>query len=71
MTSCGGTSMTTVRRLTRTMRSMGANTRTTPGPFGCGSSLPSRKITPRSYSARMLIDINRYTTRINDEDEHG
>ena len=34
-----------MRRLTRTIRSIGAKTRMTPGPFGCGSSFPSRKMT--------------------------
>ena len=67
MTSCGGTSITTVRMLTRTIRSIGAKTSTTPGPLGCGSSLPSRNITPRSYSARMLIDI----TTVDDDDEQN
>ena len=33
MTSCGGTSMTIVRRLTRTILSIGAKTRITPGPL--------------------------------------
>ena len=47
------------RRLTRAIRSIGANTRMMPGPFGAGSSLPSRKITPRSYSFRILIEVSR------------
>ena len=59
ITSCGGTSSTTVRRLTRTIRSMGANTRITPGPFGPTRSLPSLKITPRSYSGRILMELIR------------
>src|SRR5262245_54909456 len=61
MTSCGGTSKATVRRLTRTMRSMGRNTRITPGPFGRGRSFPRRKMTPRSYSDRILTELIRYS----------
>ena len=34
ITSCGGTSSTTVRRLTRTMRSMGQATMIEPGALG-------------------------------------
>ena len=63
--------MTIVRRLTRTIRSIGANTRMTPGPFGCGSSLPSRKITPRSYSARILMELSRYSTTTNANNKSG
>src|SRR5450759_1954741 len=44
------------------MRSIGAKTRMTPGPFSLGSSLPNRKMTPRSYSARILIDPRKYST---------
>src|SRR5687768_9885652 len=62
MTSCGGTSKTTVRRLTLIIRSIGANTRITPGPLGCGSSFPSRKTTPRSYSARIFTELITYNT---------
>src|SRR5205809_3110548 len=62
MTSCGGTSRATVRRLTRTIRSIGANTRITPGPFGRGNNFPNRKMTPRSYSARILIELITYST---------
>src|ERR671912_853962 len=58
MTSCGGTSMTIVRRLTRTMRSIGHATNVNPGPFGWSISLPSLKTTARSYSFRILIDAN-------------
>src|ERR1019366_5896497 len=61
-TSCDGTSRVSIRRETRTMRSMGANTRMMPGPFGCGSTRPSREITPRSYSRRILIEVSRYST---------
>ncbi len=51
--------MTIVRRLTLTIRSIGANTRMTPGPFGASSSLPSLNTTPRSYSLRILIELSR------------
>src|SRR5271157_694460 len=54
--------MVSMRRETRTMRSMGANTRMMPGPFGCGSTRPSRKITPRSYSRSILMEVSRYST---------
>ena len=40
------------------MRSNGAKTRISPGPLGSGSSRPSRKITPRSYSRRILIELS-------------
>ena len=56
--------MTMVRSPTRTMRSIGANTKMTPGPFGRGYSLPKRKITPRSYSFRTLMELRRYRTTI-------
>ena len=42
-------------RWARTIRSIGGNTRITPGPFGIPSTRPSLKITPRSYSARILM----------------
>src|SRR5712692_1847502 len=45
-----------MRSDTRTMRSTGAKTRATPGPLACSSTRPRRKMTPRSYSARILID---------------
>jgi len=56
MTSCGGMSRAIRRRLTLTMRSMGENTRMIPGPFGLESTRPSRKITPLSYSLRILME---------------
>src|SRR4051812_47122805 len=46
------------------MRSMGLNTRMTPGPLARSSSFPRRKTTPRSYSARILIELIRYSTTI-------
>src|ERR1700693_6096248 len=46
------------------MRSTGANTRMSPGPFASGSTRPRRKMTPRSYSRRILIELSRYTMTI-------
>src|SRR5512135_3569788 len=63
--------MTIVRRLTRTIRSIGAKTRMTPGPLGCGNSLPRRKMTPRSYSARILIELKRYRSTIRAKMKRG
>ena len=60
MMSCGGTSIASWRSEMRTIRSTGANTRMMPGPFSCPSKRPRRKITPRSYSARILIELRRY-----------
>src|ERR1017187_3652748 len=57
-TSCAGTSSVSMRSDTRTIRSTGANTKTSPGPFGSFSNRPSRKITPRSYSRRILIEFS-------------
>src|SRR5579862_1713740 len=51
-----------MRSDTRTIRSMGLNTRITPGPLARDSTRPRRKITPRSYSARILMDESRYNT---------
>ena len=56
MMSWGGTSSTTVRRLTRAMRSMGHATRMSPGPLARGRSFPRRKMTPRSYSLRIFTE---------------
>src|SRR5262245_13035090 len=64
ITSCGGTSMVTVRKLTLTIRSIGRKTRITPGPLAAGNTRPSLKITPRSYSGRILIELHRYSTMI-------
>src|SRR5205807_8978270 len=61
---CGGTSSASWRSEIRTMRSTGANTRMIPGPLGLGSSRPRRKITPRSYSRRILIELRMYRTTI-------
>src|SRR5574340_48441 len=68
MTSCGGTSIVTVRRLTRTSLSMKGMMTTTPGPFPPMSPLanrPQRKITPRSYSRSTLNPIRTNTTATN------
>ena len=55
ITSCGGTVRVTVLRSTLTIRSMIGISRIRPGPFWA-ISRPNRKITPRSYSRRILID---------------
>ena len=52
--------MASTRNDMRTMRSIGEKTRTTPGPLGVASTRPSRKTTPRSYSARILMLESRY-----------
>src|ERR1700737_541525 len=64
MMSCGGTSRASWRSEIRTMRSTGTNTRMIPGPLAFGSSRPRRKITPRSYSRRILIELTMYRTTI-------
>ncbi len=46
------------------MRSSGANTKIRPGPLASGSRRPRRKITPRSYSARILIELSRYIPKM-------
>src|SRR5262245_38013205 len=63
ITSCGGTSMVIVRRLTFTILSMKGMSRTRPGPEpsppGLKTALarrPKRKMTPRSYSRRMRME---------------
>jgi hypothetical protein len=64
--SCGGTSKASWRSEMRTILSIGAKTRKIPGPFASGSSRPRRKITPRSYSGRILMELRMYrasTTR--------
>src|ERR1043165_175000 len=64
MMSCGGTSNASCRSDTRTIRSIGAKTRKSPGPFASGSRRPRRKITPRSYSGRILIEASRYRPKM-------
>src|SRR5438093_6234204 len=68
MTSCGGTSIATVWRLTFTMRSIIGTSSTSPGPLPCPPGLrmarvlrPSLKMTARSYSRRMRA--NELTTK--------
>src|SRR6266496_5212883 len=65
MTSCGGTFMATVCRLTLRMRSIpNGRMKKTPGPFGDLSTLPTRKMTARSYScSTRTIVANAATTR--------
>src|SRR3990172_8199454 len=46
ITSWGGTSRTTVRRLTRIIRSMGQATMMRPGPFGFRTTFPTPKTPP-------------------------
>src|SRR5438046_9563975 len=55
MISCLGTSMVTTRKSILTMRSTTGMRKMSPGPFA-PCNLPSRKMTPRSYSRRMRID---------------
>src|SRR5918994_2836417 len=54
MTSWGGTSMVTVLRSILTILSMSGRRRKSPGPFGPPCTLPSLKMTPRSYSLTTL-----------------
>src|SRR5215470_5033070 len=60
ITSCGGTSMVTVRRSTRSMRSTSGMRYTIPGPRA-PTKRPSRKTTPRSNSLRTLRPLNTIT----------
>ena len=55
MISWGGTVSVTVRRLTRTIRSIVGISRISPGPRW-SISRPSRNTTPRSYSRRTRIE---------------
>src|SRR5438128_1596057 len=55
MISCLGTSMVTTRKSILTMRSTTGMRKMSPGPFA-PCNLPSRKMTPRSYSRRMRRD---------------
>src|SRR5947209_4314961 len=64
MMSCGGTSNASCRSEMRTIRSIGANTRKMPGPLASLSRRPRRKMTPRSYSGRILIELSRYKPKI-------
>src|SRR5579863_4846521 len=49
-----------VRKSTRIMRSTGEKTTINPGPLGLVMARPRRKITPRSYSFRTRMQVNRY-----------
>src|SRR6185436_12533655 len=63
MTSCGGTSMVTVRSGTLTILSMIGMRKMRPGPLA-PITRPRRKITPRSYSRSTLIaDVRRRNPR--------
>src|SRR5712692_3955289 len=62
MTSCGGMFSVIVRRSTLTIRSTIGIRMKRPGPFGSGSSRPSRKTMPRSYSRATLIAEKRKRT---------
>src|SRR5262249_15944435 len=63
MTSWGWTSRAIVRRLTLTIRSTTGISRMSPGPFA-PMRRPSRKMTPRSYSRRILIAEERKIRRM-------
>src|SRR5690606_31825939 len=63
ITSCVGTSITIVRRSTRTICWIPGTTMTMPGPLTF-QNRPSRKITPRSYSRRILIALKRSSSTI-------
>src|ERR1039457_248920 len=58
MISCLGTSIVTTRKSIRTILSTMGMRKMMPGPFA-PCNLPSRKITPRSYSRRMRMDCGR------------
>src|SRR5215203_2135736 len=58
MTSWGGTSMVTVLRSILTILSTTGRRIKSPGPFGPPCTLPSLKITPRSYSLTILMALS-------------
>src|SRR5215204_1159726 len=58
MTSCGGTSMVTVLRSILTILSTIGRRMKSPGPFGPPCTLPSLKMTPRSYSLTTLMALS-------------
>src|SRR5436309_13629531 len=64
MMSCGGTSNASCRSEMRTILSIGAKTRKMPGHLASLSRRPGRKMTPRSYSGRILIELSRYKPKI-------
>src|SRR5215208_3340233 len=58
MTSCGGTSIVTVLRSIFTILSTTGTRTKSPGPLGPPCTLPSLKITPRSYSFTTLMALS-------------
>src|SRR5215217_3912236 len=62
MISWGGTSIVTVLRSILTILSTTGRRMKSPGPFGPPSTLPSLKITPRSYSLTILMALNMTAT---------
>src|SRR5215213_4412310 len=58
MTSWGGTSMVTVLRSILTILSTNGHKKNSPGPLGPPWTLPSLKITPRSYSLTTLMALS-------------
>src|SRR5215203_7299494 len=58
MTSWGGTSMVTVLRSILTILSTRGSRMKSPGPLGPPCTLPSLKITPRSYSLTTLMALS-------------
>src|SRR5215207_9201202 len=57
MTSWGGTSKVTILKSTLTILSTPGSRMKSPGPLGPPLTLPSRKMTPRSYSLTTLIEL--------------
>jgi hypothetical protein len=57
ITSCGGTSITVMRRSTRNMRWISGTSSTRPGPL-VPVNRPSVSTTPRSYSGNTLTEEN-------------
>src|SRR5215510_14407632 len=64
MISCGGTSITTVRKLTFTILSITGIRRINPGPFTPPPPIkrPRRNMTPRSYSLKMRMALDKIMT---------
>src|SRR5215213_10985815 len=62
MISWGGTSNVTVLRSILTILSTTGRRTKSPGPLGPPSTLPSLKITPRSYSLTILMALNMTST---------
>src|SRR5919112_1833199 len=58
MTSWGGTSMVTVLKSILTILSTNGHKKKSPGPLGPPWTLPSLKITPRSYSLTTLMALS-------------